>query len=256
MGRTKFVAGNWKMNTDRKGAVALAQGVHEATLGVAGGAVQVAVCPPFVYLEAVGAALRAAGSKVQLGAQDCYVHASGAFTGEVSPQMLRDVGCSCVILGHSERRHVIGEGEDLIALKVRAALDAGLHVILCVGETLAQREAGQTDSVNVRQTRAALEGLTAAQIADVTIAYEPVWAIGTGKTAKSSDAQDAHAKIRAAVAEMHGAAAAGAMRIQYGGSMKPDNAKELMAQPDVDGGLIGGAALKAADFAAIVKAGQ
>lgn len=251
--RRKFVAGNWKMHLDRAGAVRLAMEVH-ATCGGKNAAAQVAVCPPFVYLEAVGAALRAAGSSVALGAQDCYHEKLGAFTGEVSPQMLRDIGCSIVILGHSERRHVIGETDELIAKKTKAALDAGLHVILCVGETLAQREAGQTDAVNERQTKASLAGLSAGELANVTIAYEPVWAIGTGKTAKPSDAQDAHQKIRAVVAAMHGGAVAGAMRIQYGGSVKPDNAAELFKQPDIDGGLIGGAALKAADFTAIVRA--
>jgi triosephosphate isomerase len=252
--RRKFVAGNWKMHLDRAGAVRLALDVHNAC-GHAASPVQVAVCPPFVYLEAVGAALRAAKSPIALGAQDCYHEKQGAFTGEIAPGMLRDIGCSIVILGHSERRHVIGETDELIAKKTKAALDAGLHVILCVGETLAQREAAQTDSVNERQTKASLAALTPAELAQVTIAYEPVWAIGTGKTAKPADAQDAHKKIRAVVAAMHGPAIAAAMRIQYGGSVKPDNAAELLSQPDIDGGLIGGAALKAADFAAIVKAG-
>lgn len=252
--RRKFVAGNWKMHLDRAKAVRLALDVHNAC-GHAASPVEAAVCPPFVYLEAVGAALRAAKSTIALGAQDCYHEAQGAFTGEIAPAMLRDVGCSVVILGHSERRHIICETDELIARKTRAALDAGLHVILCVGETLAERETGHTDSVNERQTRASLAGLSPAQLANLTIAYEPVWAIGTGKTARPADAQDAHKHIRAVVASLHGAAIAAAMRIQYGGSVKPDNAAELFGQPDIDGGLIGGAALKPADFIAIVKAG-
>jgi triosephosphate isomerase len=250
--RTPFVAGNWKMNTDRASAVKLAAEVASACADLAG-AVDVAVCPPFVYLDAVGAALRGAASAVMLGAQDAYFEPSGAFTGEVSTSMLRDVGARCVIVGHSERRHVIGETDALTARKVRAVLDAGLSCILCVGETMEERKAGRLDEVNLRQTRTAVEGLSAEQIARLTIAYEPVWAIGTGLTATPADAQEAHAKIRAALALMHGETGR-AVRILYGGSMKPDNAKELMAQPDVDGGLIGGASLKAADFMAIVRA--
>lgn len=250
--RKPFVAGNWKMNTDRASAVRLASEVASACAGLAG-AVDVAVCPPFVYLDAVGAALRGASSAVVLGAQDAYFEPSGAFTGEVSTAMLRDVGVRCVIIGHSERRHVIGETDGLTARKVRAVLNAGLSCILCVGETMEERKAGRLDEVNLRQTRSAVEGLSAEHVARLTIAYEPVWAIGTGLTATPADAQEAHAMIRAAMAEMQGEAGR-AVRILYGGSMKPDNAKELMAQPDIDGGLIGGASLKAAEFMSIVRA--
>lgn len=240
------------MNTDRASAVKLASEVASACVDP-GRAVDVAVCPPFVYLDAVGAALRGAPSAVMLGAQDAYCETAGAFTGEISTAMLRDVGVRCVIIGHSERRHVIGETDALTARKVRAVLDAGLACILCVGETMEERKAGRLDEVNLRQTRTAVEGLPPEQVTRLTIAYEPVWAIGTGLTATPADAQEAHAKIRAAMGEMHGEAGR-AVRILYGGSMKPDNAKDLMAQPDIDGGLIGGASLKAADFMAIVRA--
>ena len=252
--RKPFVGGNWKMNTSVTTAADLARGVAEG-VGDAADKVDIAVIPPFPYLLTVGAVLRERGVPLLLGAQDVYRQAEGAFTGEVSPGMLTDCQAQVALVGHSERRHVIGEDDGLISLKAKAALDAGLHVILCIGETLEQREAGETDAVNEGQLRAGLAPITAEEMNRVVIAYEPVWAIGTGKTASPEDAQAAHAKARAVLADLYGGDIAQATRIIYGGSMKPGNAGELMAQPDIDGGLIGGASLKAPDFCAIVKAG-
>lgn len=248
--RRPIVGGNWKMNTDVASAVDLATSTARATAACDG--VDVVVCPPFTYLLAVRDALK--GTSVALGAQDGYHAANGAFTGEISLAMLRDCGCTWMLTGHSERRHVIGEGNELINRKTAAALDAGLQVILCVGETKEQREAGQTDAVNVAQLRAGLAGISTESMARVVIAYEPVWAIGTGLTATPDDAQNAHKAIRNTLRDLYGDSVADATRIQYGGSVKPGNAAELFGQPDIDGGLIGGAALKAADFAAIVSA--
>lgn len=249
--RKPFVGGNWKMNTDRASGVELAKGVAREVAGAS--AIDVAVFPPFPYLIPVGDATR--GSGVILGAQDVYHQASGAFTGEVSVGMLGDCGVGAVLAGHSERRHVIGEDDRTVNKKVLATLAGGLVCVLCVGETLEQREAGETDTVNERQTRLGLAGVSPDDMARVVIAYEPVWAIGTGRTATPEDAQDAHAKIRGVVSRLFGGGIATGVRIIYGGSMKPDNADALMAQPDIDGGLIGGASLKAADFGAIVRAG-
>jgi triosephosphate isomerase len=249
--RKPFVGGNWKMNLHRDQAVSLAKQLADS--GLATDKVDVAVCPAFPYLAAVGDALGSSG--IKLGAQDCYYEANGAFTGEVSLSMLKDVGVSVVIIGHSERRHVIGERNELINAKTLAALEAGLEVILCVGEKIEQREANQTDAINRGQTALGLAGVSAEQMSKVTIAYEPVWAIGTGKTATPDDAQAAHAAIRSFVRSgLYNQQVADGLRIQYGGSMKPGNAAELIAQPDIDGGLIGGAALKAADFAGIISA--
>jgi triosephosphate isomerase len=249
--RKPFVGGNWKMNTDQAGATDLTRSVVE---GLGDADAQVAVFPPFPYLLTVASVLRERSATVQLGAQDLYHHPNGAFTGEVSVEMLKDCGVTAVLTGHSERRHVIGEPDELIALKTKAAVDGGLHCVLCVGETLEQREAGETDTVNERQIRAALAEIDAGQMGMVTIAYEPVWAIGTGKTATPDDAQNAHARIRSLLSELFGQGVADSVRIQYGGSVKPGNAQELFSQPDIDGGLIGGASLKASDFCAIVKA--
>ena len=248
--RTPFVGGNWKMNLDAAQARALAQSLaaNRAPEGV-----EVAMYPPFVYLREIGQLL--AGSSFTLGAQDCYCEPNGAFTGEISTSMLRDCAVRTVLTGHSERRHVLGESDTLVNKKTLAALGSGLQAVLCIGETLEQRESGKTDAVNEHQTRAGLEGVAADQLGSVVIAYEPVWAIGTGKTATPDDAQDAHAKIRELIGEMYTPDAAGAIRIIYGGSMKPGNAAELMAMPDIDGGLIGGASLKSDDFAAIIDAG-
>jgi triosephosphate isomerase len=250
--RKSFVAGNWKMNTDGHSGVKLAEDVVSGCEETAGGKVDVAVCPPFVYLQQVGKAL--SSSRVALGAQDIYFEQKGAFTGEISAAMLKDVGCTYAICGHSERRHVIGETDELINKKVHAAILGGLLPILCVGELIGERKANKTTEVVTRQLKKGLAGLGAEKMSAVTIAYEPVWAIGTGLTATPQQAQEVHALIRGLLVEMYGRKLAGEIRIQYGGSVKPDNAGELMAQEDVDGLLVGGASLKADDFVAIVKA--
>lgn len=251
--RRPMVVGNWKMNTDRAGALRLALDVADG-MSTIGDAVDAAVCPPFVYLDAVGRALSAAGSALALGAQDMYFETDGAYTGEISSAMLNDLSCAYVLTGHSERRHVLGESDEMVARKTAAVLNAGMHCILCVGETIEQRRAAQTDEVNERKARAALKGVKPDAYSRLTIAYEPVWAIGTGHSATPADAQDAHAKIRDLLRRVLGESAADSIRILYGGSVKPSNAAELFAQPDVDGGLIGGASLKAADFLAIMRA--
>ncbi|MEM8756959.1 MAG: triose-phosphate isomerase [Planctomycetota bacterium] len=251
--RKPYVGGNWKMNTDQAAAGALARGVVDACEEVQG-SVDVAVFPPMPYLLSVFNIVRSRATSVGVGSQDVYHEGNGAFTGEVSCAMLTDCGCKAVLAGHSERRHVIGEGNELINAKVRAILDAGLSAVLCVGETLEQREAGQTDAINADQVRSGLAEVGQRQMADVVIAYEPVWAIGTGKTATPEDAQDAHAKIRAVVADLYGDETAGRTRIIYGGSVKPSNAASLFGQADIDGGLIGGASLDVDDFASIVTA--
>lgn len=252
--RKPFVGGNWKMNLHRDEAVALAKGLTAEITEP--DKVDVAIFPAFPYLSAVSDVLTAAkGHGIKLGAQDFYGQANGAFTGEVSLSMLKDVGVSVVLVGHSERRHVLGESDALINDKVLAALEAGMEVILCVGEKIEQREADKTNAINYGQTALGLAGVKAEQMSKVTLAYEPVWAIGTGKTATPQDAQNAHAAIRSFI--RHGLfsdAVANGLRIQYGGSMKPGNAAELISQPDIDGGLIGGASLKVDDFAGIVNA--
>ncbi len=251
MARTPYIAGNWKMNTDRSSAVELAKGLAGAVGSIE--AVDVGLTPPAVYLPAVIEAV--AGTSIKVGAQNVFYEDNGAFTGELSTAMLKDVGCDYVILGHSERRHVIGESDELINRKVLKALADGMEVILCVGELLDEREADQTAEVVTRQTKVGLEGVAKADMSRVTIAYEPVWAIGTGKTATPDQAQDVHAMIRKLLGDLYDASVSDATRIQYGGSVKPGNAAELLGQPDVDGALVGGASLKVDDFAAIVKAG-
>jgi triosephosphate isomerase len=250
--RKSFVAGNWKMNTDSHSSVKLVQDVVSGCAEVAGHKVDVAVCPPFVYLQQVGKAL--SSSRVALGAQDVYFEQKGAFTGEISAAMLKDTGCTYVICGHSERRHVIGENDELINKKVHAAISGGLLPILCVGELIEERKANKTTEVVTRQMKKGLAGLSAEKAAGITIAYEPVWAIGTGLTATPDQAQEVHALIRKLLGEMYGRKLASEIRIQYGGSVKPDNAGELMREEDVDGLLVGGASLKADDFVEIVKA--
>jgi len=247
--RKKFVCGNWKMHKTVGEAVALVQEVA-AGLGEAEGGVQVAVAPPFTALQPVAQVLR--GGSVELAAQNVHWEPQGAFTGEVSAAMLADAGCKHCIVGHSERRQLFGETDETVRKRVGAVLSAGLLPIVCVGETLQEREAGRTLEVVERQVRAALGGIPSAALAAVTVAYEPVWAIGTGKTATSAQAQEVHAAVRAILRELGGEVAA-QIRIQYGGSVKPENAAELMSQPDVDGALVGGASLKAKDFLAIVK---
>jgi triosephosphate isomerase len=248
--RTKFIAGNWKMYTHAAVAEQLARGVV-AGLG-RNSAVQVAVCPPFPYLAHVADVVR--GSPVALGAQNLYPEKEGAYTGEVSPAMLLDVGCRFVILGHSERRHVLGESDAFIQRKVLAALSAGLSAIFCVGETLQQRQSNQTEAVLQSQLENGLKGVPPDLLARLVIAYEPVWAIGTGQNATPQQAQEAHAFLRQRCAKMFGEERATSLPIQYGGSVKPDNAAGLLHQPDVDGALVGGASLNADSFLAIVRA--
>lgn len=250
--RKPFVAGNWKMNTDSHTGVNLAEAVASGSRGLAGKSVTVAVIPPFVYLQTVAGALSA--SSVAFGAQDVYTESKGAFTGEISASMLKDIGCCYVLCGHSERRHVIGETDELINKKIAAAISGGLLPIFCVGELLEQREASQTSEVVSRQIKNGLAGFSAEKISAVTVAYEPVWAIGTGLTATPQQAQEVHAFIRGLLAEMYDEQLAGEMRILYGGSVKPGNAAELMSQQDIDGLLVGGASLNADDFVAIIKA--
>jgi len=249
MTRRKFVCGNWKMHKTIAEAVQLVRELRDRA-GKSGA--QVAVAPPFTALAAVKQALQ--GSAIQLFAQDCHHEKQGAFTGEVSATMLKDAGCDGVIVGHSERRQYFGETDESVAKKVRAALAESLHPIVCVGETLQEREAGKTWEVVSRQVRGGLAGLDAGSLQRITLAYEPVWAIGTGRTATTAQAQEVHAQIRGLLRELGGAQVADAVRIQYGGSVKPDNAKDLLSQPDIDGALVGGASLKANDFAAIVAA--
>ena len=252
MKRRPFIAGNWKMNLDRAKAVKLAVDLTARASDFPG--VDLAVCPPSVYLDAVAAAT--AGSPLALSAQNMYHEEAGAFTGEISGSMLRDVGCRYVILGHSERRHVLGETDRDVNLKLMAVLKSGLIPIVCVGELLAEREAGRTGDVIRKQFEGSLAGLTAEQAGQIVIAYEPVWAIGTGKVASPAQAEEVHRDLRSLLESRYNAEVAGAVRIQYGGSVKPDNAAELLAQPNIDGALVGGASLKAADFLSIVAAAQ
>ncbi|MEM8737180.1 MAG: triose-phosphate isomerase [Planctomycetota bacterium] len=250
--RKPTFGGNWKMNLHTAEAKGLAVDLA-AKIGTGLGQTEVTVFPAFPYLAMVSGVLCDAGSPIKLGAQDCYAAANGAYTGEVSLSMLKDVGVAVVLVGHSERRHVVGENDVLVNEKILAALEAGFEVVLAIGETLEQREAGKTDAINLGQLGYGLAGVTDEQMSRVTIAYEPVWAIGTGKTATPADAQQAHQAVRQAIGFMFDQNVADAVRIQYGGSMKPGNAGELLAQPDIDGGLIGGAALKVDDFTAIIQ---
>jgi triosephosphate isomerase len=251
MMRKPFIGGNWKMNTDSKSAVELAKGVVQKC-GTMLDEVEICVCPPFVYLAAVKNAL--GSSNIGLGAQDVYFEPKGAFTGEISCQMLKDIGCKDVIIGHSERRHVLGETDELINKKLLAAIEAGLLPIFCVGELLEERKAGKTAQVVKEQIQKGMASVTIEKAKAVTIAYEPVWAIGTGINAAPQQAQEVHLMIRQLVATLYNEDFAEQMRIQYGGSVKPDNASQIIAQADVDGFLVGGASLKADEFAAIVKA--
>ncbi len=243
--RKKIVAGNWKMNTTVPEGVELAKAVAAKSAEVPAN-VGLVVAPPFTHLASVAEALK--GSKVELSAQNCADKEKGAYTGEVSVDMLRSVACQYTILGHSERRQYYGETDEKLVEKTKLALAAGLKVILCVGENLDEREAGKHFDVVSGQTKAVLYNFSAEDMANIVIAYEPVWAIGTGKTATAEQAEEIHACIRKVLADKFGAQVADEMTILYGGSCKPSNAKELFAQPDIDGGLIGGAALKADDF--------
>jgi triosephosphate isomerase len=246
--RRSLVAGNWKMHGARAENAAL---VDEILQALDGKAVDVAICPPFVYLSEIGRQLK--GTSLALGAQDVCAEAQGAFTGEVSAAMLKDVGCTYVIVGHSERRALYREDDALVARKFVAVLAQSLTPILCVGETLEERERGVTREVIVRQLEAVLAVAGVASFAAAVVAYEPVWAIGTGKTASPAQAQEVHALIRGQIAALDATIAAG-LRILYGGSVKAANAAELFAMPDVDGGLVGGASLKAEEFNRICMA--
>lgn len=250
--RKPFVAGNWKMNTDSHSSVDLARGIADGALELAGQSVDVALCPPFVYLQGVVAAV--SSSSVVVGAQDIYFEAKGAFTGEISASMLKDVGCTYALCGHSERRHVMGETDESVNKKVTAAFAGGLLPILCVGELQAEREGSQTEDVITRHVKEGLAGLSAEKASAVTIAYEPVWAIGTGLTATPQQAQEVHAFIRNLLADLYDSGLAEEIRILYGGSVKPGNAGELMGCEDIDGALVGGASLKTDDFLGIIQA--
>jgi triosephosphate isomerase (TIM) len=247
--RKPYIAGNWKMNLDRKGCVALAGELRAALSTVRD--LDVAVFPPFVYLPAVVEALR--GSAIAVGGQDVCDRPVGAFTGEVSAAMLRDVGATIALVGHSERRHVYGESDELVQAKVQAALAGGLEVILCVGEKLEEREAGLTEQVNARQVERGLQGVPSTDLARVTLAYEPVWAIGTGRTATPAQVALVHGYLRGVVSGLYDQSHAQALRIQYGGSVKTENAAALMGSPDVDGALVGGASLETKSFLGIVR---
>ncbi|MEO8502228.1 MAG: triose-phosphate isomerase [Vicinamibacteria bacterium] len=247
-----FVAGNWKMHNSLGEARTLAASVRDGIRDWSD--IDVAIAPPFTALAAVAEVLK--GSSVGLAAQTMHDAPQGAFTGEISPVLLKDVGCTHVILGHSERRHLFGETDQGIMKKARAALDHGLLPILCVGETLQERETSRTFDVVERQTEHALRHVTPEEATRTVLAYEPFWAIGTGKTATPAQAQDVHSFIRKLVARSHGDAVARVIRILYGGSVKPDNAASLIAEPDVDGALVGGACLEAPSFLAIVAASR
>jgi triosephosphate isomerase len=251
MSRKQLIAGNWKLHNTIAESVALARAVRE---GSASAKCDIAVAPVFTVLSSVREAL--AGSNVALSAQDVHWEKKGAFTGEVSAALLKDAGCAYCIVGHSERRQFFGETDETVRRKVRSLLEAGVKPIVCVGETLEQREQGATLGVSIGQVLAGIAGFSNEALAELVIAYEPVWAIGTGKTATPADAQAVHAAIRAALASDRGQAFADRVRILYGGSMKADNAKELLAQADIDGGLVGGASLVPEQFLSIIHAAR
>jgi triosephosphate isomerase len=247
--RRKIMAGNWKMYKTVGESVALVEQLREALAGVRDR--EVLVCPPFTALYAVAQALE--GSDIQVGAQNLYPAEKGAYTGETSPTMILDAGCSHVIVGHSERRQYFQESDDFVNEKLRVALEYGLKPVLCVGETLEQREEGRQKSVVSTQVQGGLQGVPAEALKDLAMAYEPVWAIGTGHTATPQQADEMHAAIRDILSGLYGHTVAQDVRILYGGSVKPGNVDELMAQPEVDGALVGGASLEAESFARIVK---
>ncbi|MEG0614799.1 MAG: triose-phosphate isomerase [Oscillospiraceae bacterium] len=247
--RQAIIAGNWKMNKNRAEAKTLIEELKPIASKASCGVI---ICVPFTNLETAMALT--SGTNIKVGAENCHFEKSGAFTGEISADMLAEMGVEYVIIGHSERRQYFGETDVTVNKRTKAALDAGLKVILCVGELLAEREQGITEEIVAMQTKVALMDVSAEKIKDVIIAYEPVWAIGTGKTATSEQANEVCAFIRKTVENLYTKAAADGMTVQYGGSMNPKNAEELLAQPDVDGGLIGGASLKAADFGVLLEA--
>ncbi len=250
--RTKIIAGNWKMHTTPREAVSLVQALKARTVNIH--RTEMVVCPPFVSLTAVAPLL--AETRIGLGAQNMHWEDQGAFTGEISAPMLKDAGCQYVILGHSERRRYFGETDEKVNKKLQKALASGLTPIVCIGETLEEREAGKTFSVLQTQLSGGLRDLTPESAANIILAYEPVWAIGTGRNATPEQAQEAHGFLRSWIAESFGRPVADGMRIQYGGSVKPENAASLLRQPDVDGALVGGASLKAESFAAIIEAAE
>lgn len=249
MARKPVIAGNWKMHKNRSDATELAKALVAKVGDVTD--VEVIICPVFTSLDAAIEAVK--GSNIKVGAQNCHFEEQGAYTGELSVAMLKEVGVSHIIVGHSERRQYFNETDQAINAKAKAIFNHGLTPIICVGETLEERESDKTSDVVSTQIKGCLDGLTADQVAKSIIAYEPVWAIGTGKTASKEQAQEVHALIRKLVAELYDASTADAVRIQYGGSVKPANIRELMNQPDIDGALVGGAALEADSFASIVK---
>lgn len=249
MARKKMIAGNWKMNCLQADGIELAKGIAAEVKKMGKPACEFLVCPPFTLLSSVKKALR--GTKVALGAQDAHFAVKGAHTGDISPEMLKDLGCQYVILGHSERRADHGESNELINKKAVAAYEAGLKTVICIGETLAERDSGKTIDVCSGQIIGSVPDN--ADASNTVIAYEPVWAIGTGKTPTASDVEDVHAAVRKVLAKKLGRGNANKMRILYGGSVKPSNAKEFLSLPDVDGALIGGASLKVEDFIAIAK---
>lgn len=250
--RNQLISGNWKMNLNHFEAIQLVQKIHYELGGHDFEAVEVCIHPPFTDVRSVQTVIDADRMKFLVGAQNCHHEVSGAFTGEVSPAMLAKLDCAYVIVGHSERREYNGETDELVASKARAVYAHDMVPIVCVGETLDQREAGEHESTVESQVRGSLAGLSAEQVGAMVVAYEPVWAIGTGKTASAEDAQGMCAHIRGVVENMH-AGVGDTVRIQYGGSVKPANAAELMGQPDIDGALVGGAALEADSFARIVR---
>lgn len=249
MGRLPFMAGNWKMNKTVGEALDLVRGLKAAISGVK--TVEVAVAPPFTALYAIRKELE--GSSIHLAAQNLYWEEKGAFTGEVSPLMLKEVGCDYVIIGHSERRQFFGETDETVNRRIKAALAQGLKVIFCIGETLKEREEGKTFSVIERQLEGGLKGLGDQEMRNMAIAYEPVWAIGTGKTATPEQAEEVHRFIRGKIEKLYSREVSEEIRVQYGGSVTPENVKGLMNQPNIDGALVGGASLKAESFSKIVR---
>lgn len=248
--RKKIVAGNWKMNNDLSQSVNLISEIKNAVAGKELNA-EIIICPPFTSLETASALVK--DTNVKLGAQNMYFEESGAYTGEISASMLKSVGCEYVILGHSERRAIFGESDEVINKKIKKTLASGLKPIFCIGETLEERESGVTNKIVERQVRNGLAGISAEELELIIVAYEPVWAIGTGKTATPEQAQEVHKFIRNLIKELYSANSAENLTIQYGGSVKGDNAKSLLSQPDIDGALVGGACLNANSFFDIIK---
>lgn len=252
MARRLLIAGNWKMNLQLSSALELVGGLNKETSSVSD--VDIAVCPPFVYLQAIAAALK--GTKIGVGAQNAYFEESGAYTGEISVAMLKDVGCQYVILGHSERRNILHESSEMVNRKLVAVLAAGLTPIVCLGELLKERKSNQTGHVVTQQFEGSFSGISADDMKKCVIAYEPVWAIGTGEVATPEQAEEVHQILRHLIEKHHGKAVADVVRIQYGGSVTAENAKEILAKPNVDGALVGGASLKVPGFVGIIHAGR